>query len=257
MSLDEPLPDHRTVEPRQGLALKTLQATLDRVTRECEEKSLLLSELRHRMKNNFQTVQSLLRLQKARTPNFSTKNELANLEMQIAALNGVDGELLVAEANQSLDLGAYLRRLLGKLKDAFGANPSLVRFRMDIDAIDVPCRTAANIGLLVNEAITNSLKHAVPDGASEIYVSLKRADIIAILSISDNGPGFQVPELRHVGGIGLMKRLAERARATLERDLGRPGTCYTIRIPLSSRGATAGDDVAGSPQTPADERCRD
>lgn len=222
-----------------SVAPVTLQAALDRVTRESEEKSLLLSELRHRMKNNLQTVQSLLRLQKARTSNFSARNELSHLEMQIAALNGVDGELLVTGAKQSIDLGAYLRRLLGKLRDAFGANAGPVLFRMDLEAVDVPCRTAANIGLLVNEAVTNSFKHAVPNGATEIRVSLERTGKSATLSVGDNGPGYQDSNQRHVGGTGLMKRLAERARATVERDLGGPGTHYTIRIPLMSSGVTA------------------
>lgn len=226
-------------ETRPAVAAVTLQAALDQVSRESEDKSLLLSELRHRMKNNLQTVQSLLRLQKARTSNIPARNELAHLEIQIAALNGVDGELLVTEATQPIDFGSYLRRLLGKLKDAFGTEDGTVTFRIDLEAIQVPCRTASNIGLLVNEAVTNSFKHAVPNGATEICVSLKRADMSAILSISDDGPGFKRSDGRHVGGTGLMKRLAERARATVERDIDAPGTRYVVRIPLAIIGTAA------------------
>ena len=227
----------RREEARSSVAPSTLQAALDQVTRESEEKSLLLSELRHRMKNNLQTVQSLLRLQKSRTLNLSTKTDLAHLEMQIAALNGVDGDLLVTEAKQSVDLKNYLRRLLAKLKDAFGASGAPVLFKVDLDAVEVPCHTAANIGLLVNEAVTNSFKHAVPNGATEICVTLKRTNGVAILTVSDDGPGFPKSDHHHAGGTILMKRLAERSHAKVERDSDWPGTRYVVRIPLPASEA--------------------
>jgi len=231
----------RREEARSSVAPSTLQAALDQVTRESEEKSLLLSELRHRMKNNLQTVQSLLRLQKSRTLNLSTKTDLAHLEMQIAALNGVDGDLLVTEAKQFVDLRNYLRRLLAKLKDAFGASGVPVLFQVDLDAVEVPSHTAANIGLLVNEAVTNSFKHAVPNGATEISVVLKQTDMSATLFVSDNGPGFQGGDQRQAGGTILMKRLAERAGATIERDLEWHGTRYIIRLRVPPGG------VSGTP----------
>lgn len=229
-----------TARPREELHSSvgpaTVQAALDQVRRESEEKTLLLSELRHRMKNNLQTVQSLLRLQKSRTSNVSARSELAHLEMQIAALNGVDGELLVAEAKQFVDLSSYLRRLLAKLKDAFGASSALVSFRVDLDAVDVPCRAASNLGLLVNEAVTNSFKHAVPNGATEISVALKLSDKAATLFVGDNGRGFQGSNQRHAGGTILMKRLAERAGATIAQDTNWQGTRYIVRLPVLPGG---------------------
>lgn len=227
----------RSEVSRSGVALPTLQSALDRVTRESEEKTLLLSELRHRMKNNLQTVQSLLRLQKSRTPNPSARKELAHLEMQIAALNGVDGELLVADERRFIDLGMYLRRLVGKLKDAFDVNAGSIVFRVELDAVDVPCRSAANIGLFINEAVTNSFKHAVPNGATEICVTLKRTSGAAMLTVSDDGPGFPKSGHLHAGGTILMKRLAERSHAKVERDSDWPGTRYVVRIPLPASEA--------------------
>ena len=204
----------RREDARPGVAPPTLQSALDRVTRESEEKTLLLSELRHRMKNNLQTVQSLLRLQKSRTPNPSARKELSHLEMQIAALNGVDGELLVADEKRFVDLGMYLRRLMGKLKDAFGINAGPILFRVELDAVEIPCRTAANIGLLINEAVTNSFKHAVPNGATEICVTLKRTNGVAILTVSDDGPGFPPDLMARLGD----PYLTSRARPLHGRD---------------------------------------
>lgn len=223
------------IAERAGLATSVLpnalQSALDRVHRESEEKSLLLSELRHRMKNNLQAVQSLLRLQKSRTQNPSIRKELTHLEMQISALNGVDGELLVADIRSSVDLGIYLRRLLSKLKEAFETDTNHVSFSIDLDTFQVPCRAAANIGLLVNEAITNSFKHAVPAGATKPSVSLKWVGGMATLCVSDNGPGFQNSSHRHAGGTILIERLAERAGATVERDTSWPGVRYVVRFP--------------------------
>ena len=217
-----------------AVAPAAVQAALDRVTRESEEKSLLLAELRHRMKNNLQTVQSLLRLQKARIHNPAARQELARLELHIAALNGVDGELLVSDANRPVDLGTYLRRLMGKLKEAFATEFRPVNFQLELDRIEVPFRAAANIGLLVNEAVTNSFKHAVSKGADEIRLTLQKQDGSAILTVSDNGPGFDGSGQKHLGGTLLMHRLAERVRAVVERDHEWPGTRYTVRIPLSA-----------------------
>lgn len=234
---DYPMAGRRD-DSRPAVAPLNLQAALDRVTRESEEKTLLLSELRHRMKNNLQTVQSLLRLQKSRTPNPSSRKELSHLEMQIAALNGVDGELLIADEKRFVDLGTHLRRLVGKLKDAFGADAGTISFRVELDAVEVPCRTAANVGLLINEAVTNSFKHAVPNGATEICVMLKRANDLATLTVSDDGPGFPERYHAHAGGTILMKRLAERSRATVKRDSEWPGTRYIVQIPLPPIGVT-------------------
>lgn len=223
----------------QMVALVTLQSALDRVTRESKEKSLLLTELRHRMKNNLQTVQSLLRLQRSRLHSSASKEELAHLEMHIAALSGVDGELLVADANRSVDLSKYLRRLMGKLKEAFVTDSYPVIFRLDLDGVEFSLHAASNIGLLVNEAVTNSFKHAVSKGTNEICLTLKQKDSYAVLTVSDNGPGFDGGGQKHLGGTLLMHRLAEKVRAVVNRDQEWHGTRYVARIPLSAGGPAA------------------
>jgi|GEM_PF-3167041 len=227
--------DARTREKRDmdsGQLLANIQATLDEVTRESEEKSLLLGELRHRMKNNLQTIQSLLRVKKAHSHSADSQKELAHIEILIAALNGVDGELLVAEERRPIALGKYLRRLAGKLKDVFGNISAPVSFRLELNEVEVPAKAAANIGLFVNEAITNSFKHAVPNGATVIGLTLIREDGVATVTISDNGPGFDVHQRSHIGGTLLMKRLAERLKTSVQCDTDSSGTRYIIRLPI-------------------------
>lgn len=161
-------------KPNEDGSMAILEQALAELRRQNEEKSTLLAELRHRMKNNLQTVQSLLRIQKSRTQNAAVRCELAALETHVAALNGVDGELLALEGDRAIDLAIYFRRLMLKLKEAFHTDCSPLTFRLNLESVIVPCRTAADLGLLINEAVTNSFKHAVPKGASEICLTPAR-----------------------------------------------------------------------------------
>jgi PAS domain S-box-containing protein len=208
-----------------------MRAALKELSEAVEAKSLLLDELHHRMKNNHQVILSMIRLQKARPIGLEAKAELNNMETRIAALSGVGGELLLAREDQPIDLSTYLRHLVGKLKDVFCLAPLSVAFRLDLEDIKVPAKTAANIGLLINEAITNSFKHAVPKGATEISVGLSRNHGNILLTIGDNGPGPGLDPSRHVGGTALMLLLAKQLMGTIELDRSGRGMRYLIRFP--------------------------
>jgi two-component sensor histidine kinase len=111
--------------------------------------------------------------------------------------------------------------------------------------MEAPAKTAAHLGLLINEAITNSFKHAVPRGATEIALSLAKLDSGLILTISDNGPGLEDADPRHVGGTGLMRAFARGLRATLETGGGGGGMRYVVKAPLARRPP---------PDIPSDDR---
>lgn len=207
-----------------------VRAAMKELGEAVEAKSLFLEELQHRMMNNHQVILSMIRLQNARSIGPEAKAELNNMGTRVAALSGVGGELLLAREDQPIALGTYLRHLVGKLNDMFCRSPLPVAFRLELEDIDVPAKSAANIGLLVNEAITNSFKHAVPKGATEISVGLSRSEGNTLLTIGDNGPGPIVDPSGHVGGTALMRRLAQQLRATIELDRRESGMHYRIRF---------------------------
>lgn len=193
--------------------------------------TLLLQELRHRMKNTFQVLLSMIHLQKARPLGLEALAELQDMENRVHALNGVDGELAFAGENQPIALSVYVRHLADGLAAVFCSVSTPVAFRVMLDDIDVPAKTAAYLGLLINEAITNSFKHAVPKGATEIALTIVSQAGDILLTISDNGPGADPTDEAHVGGTGLMRALARQLGATLECGQLRPGMQYVVRLP--------------------------
>lgn len=201
---------------------------LEELLRENEEKSLLLAELRHRIKNNFQMTQSVLRLKKSSIADESAKRDFASIETLISALNGVDGELLTADASEPVELSRYLRRLTAKIRHVYASVSGRAKFHIDLQETHVQPRAATNIGLIVNEAITNSFKHAVPRGANEVCLVLNRNGDKINLTVGDNGPGFAFESCVHRGGTSLMGRLAARIPGEITVASDTTGTRYTV-----------------------------
>ena len=226
------MPDGLTKLPIQSAdRYAMIQSILSDIVHDNEEKDLLLSELRHRMKNNMQAIQSLLRLKISQSQNAETKRELGDIELHIAALSGVDGELLVREGCRPILLNRYLRLLTDKLRSLFSNSVQEAAFQLDLKDIQVSARTAINVGLFINEAITNSFKHAVPLGASEIGLRLTENEDGLTLEIYDNGPGYNEAAVEHHGGTRLMKRLADKLNATMMLDPSWSGVRYILIIP--------------------------
>ena len=226
----EPPPCIVPESPEGEAAGVLLQELMDSV----DAKSLQLRELRHRMRNNFQVVLSMIRLEKSRPLGSEALAELRDMENRITALNGVDGELLLESEDQPVALADYIRQLAGRLEALFRHDFRPVSFLLTLEAMEAPAKTAAHLGLLINEAITNSFKHAVPRGATEIALSLAKQDGGLVLTISDNGPGLEDADPQHVGGTGLMRAFA---RGTA----GDPGNRRRMR-----RNAICGQGAVGA-----------
>lgn len=205
---------------------KLLEATVD-------EKNVLLKETHHRVKNSFQIVSSLLYLQ---------SESITDKEAQIAmkeAQNRVRSMVLIHQRLYSKDqlVGINAQEYIGDLvKDIieshqFKALP--IQYESDIDNIVLGIETITPIGLIVNELVTNVLKHAFPKVTenSKVNIILKRSEDQLVLRIKDNGVGFTGDVKDTSFGIKLMKALGKKLKATFNfNGVPNKGTTVTVVI---------------------------
>jgi PAS domain S-box-containing protein len=157
-----------------------------------QDKEALLKEVHHRVKNNLQVVSSLLRLEAARDVAPGTRSVLHDMQGRIQTM-ALLHETLYGSRNFGLvDLSVYLRQLATQAFTTFSTRTGAVSLHLDLVPVEVSMDQAITCGLLVNELVSNGLKHGFPGGINgEIAIELQAQDTAGrlLLRISDNGIG--------------------------------------------------------------------
>lgn len=198
-----------------------------------EHQRTLLAELNHRVKNNLQLILSFLQLSKMRAVTDEAKEVLTHATARIRAVGVIQDELF-KHPDGMLDLGDYLQNLVQTLISIeIDSTATLV---VDVKPVAVPFETASNIGLAVNELVTNSLKHGKSD-VLKIGLGVALVDNKISVTVTDNGNGFEViePSPAHTAsgrGTGLVSALAKRLGATVTRA-NLEGASVTLLIPVT------------------------
>lgn len=181
------------------------------------EKELLLREVHHRVKNNLHTIISLLETQSA----YLKDDALAavqNSQHRVYAMSLIHQKLYQVENSTSINMAVYLPELLHYLRDSFDM-PSAIRFETNIENIQLDISQAIPAGLIMNEAITNSIKYAFP-GKQQGVISIEMVQNGAQkvrFSVADNGIGLPANwsnTQRNSLGLKLMKGLSEDIKAS-------------------------------------------
>jgi PAS domain S-box-containing protein len=167
------------------------------------EKDLLLSEVHHRVKNNLQIVYSLLDLQSARMTDPVVIEMLRDSQNRIRSMALIHQTLYQSKDFARVDLANFLDSLLPNLMSSYGIASDRIRLSVEIADVYLPLNQAIPCGLIVNELISNALKHAFPDDRTgEITVESRLGSNQEILlSVSDDGIGLS-QEVRPGGGTG-------------------------------------------------------
>lgn len=152
---------------------------------------LLLKEIHHRVKNNLQTISSLLNLQSAHIQDASAKEAVQAGQHRVKSMALIHQKLYQRENLAGVEMKDYLTTLGESLLDTFGERAEAVTLAITMDEVELDVDTAVPIGLIVNELITNSLKYAFPDNTTGIIsVCLIRNSAQKLeLTVSDNGVG--------------------------------------------------------------------
>lgn len=224
----------RTIAEQKAIVEREVEKRTADLTAALEAKTLLLHEVDHRVKNNLTMIGSLLRLQ-ARTiadPAITAKLE-AMLE-RVDALATVHRRLYQSEDVQRFDIGAFCQNLVADVVGSSGRGDIVTD--VSIERIDVPAGMASALGLVLNEVLTNAIKHAFANGrGGKLSVSAQRENGKAKLSIADDGPGFNggTPP---AGGLGttLINRLSKQVGAKVEWTSGAQGTRVDIQLELEN-----------------------
>ena len=161
------------------------------IERALEEKTVLLHEIHHRVKNNLQVISSLLNLQ-ARNADPSVGQALSESQGRVKAMALIHQLLYERNDFSQVDLGTYLQRLCALLQESYRDGPA--RFTLQVNAAEqlhLNLQRAVPCGLLVNELVTNAIKHAFPDGRSgHIDVTLAPLDDgHCAITVADDGVG--------------------------------------------------------------------
>ena len=186
------------------------------------EKEALLQEVHHRVKNNLQVINSLLRLESGRSAVPNTKDVLNDMQGRIRSMALLHESLYRSSTFAAVDLGAYLRQIATQSFRALAVSPGAVQLRLDIASVHVVMEQAAPCGLIVNELISNCLKHGFPDGrGGEVWIELGLVDggPQMRLRVGDTGVGLPADfesKRSHSLGLELVVDLVEQLEGTLE-----------------------------------------
>jgi two-component sensor histidine kinase len=193
-----------------------------------EAKTVLLHEVDHRVKNNLQLIASLLQLQARRTPDEATRAAVRGILERVNAIGAVHRRLFQGGDVQRFDLAEFVRDLAGDL--AAGARRDDIQLKLDLEAVAVPAAQAAPLALIVNELISNALKHAFPDRPGMIEVCIRRTPAGFELVVADDGVG--LPEGGPKGfGSTIVQLLCQQVKAKLAYADAAPGTQAVVAMP--------------------------
>jgi two-component sensor histidine kinase/HAMP domain-containing protein len=221
---------------RTTTSVTKLEQIEEQLRRSLAEKELLLHEVHHRVKNNLQVISSLLALQSRSISDPGALEGFQESQDRIHSMVFVHDQLYRSRDAGRVDLRAYLQLLATHLAQSYAILPDRIRVRVEVDEIGLDIDRAQVCGLIVTELLTNSFKHAFPEGESgEILVSCRRLGTEQLaLEIRDDGPGF-AHHLDQRGpeplGLSLVETLVLQIRGTLRFE-GAGGAAYRVEFPV-------------------------
>lgn len=198
------------------------------------EKETLLKEVHHRVKNNLQTVSSLLSLQSRSLEDVKISRIIKSSQNRVVSMAMVHEMLYKRDDYLSkIEFRPYVQELCEYLIRSIGTNSEDVELDIDVPDIKLSIDTVIPLGLIINETVTNALKYAFPnEKKGKILIRVRTLENnMYELYIGDNGIGFSEdvnPKNTKSLGLKLIHNLSRQLRGTIARDMEQKGTYYKI-----------------------------
>ena len=212
---------------------RTMEALRDSL----DEKVALLKEVHHRVKNNLQIVASLLGLQASRSSSPEVVGALEDTRNRVKSMALLHEALYTAGNMACINFGDYVRNLCGQLFLSFGPAAGRITLENRLMDVGLPLENAVSCGLIVNELVSNALKHAFPgERTGRVTVSLEPAEgRMLVLSVCDDGVGLPSgldPAATPTLGLQLVSILSSQILGQLEAvPFHGAGAAFRVKFP--------------------------
>jgi two-component sensor histidine kinase len=223
--------------PAGALVLLRDVSDLRRRDRMLLSKDATIREIHHRVKNNLQTIASLLRLQGRRLRSPEARAALAESERRIRSI-AIVHETLSREAGDVVAFNEIVRPLARLVEETSSSSEHRIRFHVDGDAGELPGEVATPLAVVLNELMQNAVDHAFPEGANDarVDVTLGRDDGYVEVEVRDNGSGlpdqFTLDGSRGLGLSIVQALVTSELQGSIEmRD--DTGTSVRVRVPVA------------------------
>ena len=212
----------RDITPRKRAEEERVQL-LASEREKSEQLKLAIREAHHRIKNNLQAISDLLYLELTAGDGASPEDALRDSIERVQAIATVHDLLTQDEDVRVVDARAVMDRLVPMVLHSSGLHPDAVAVQMDVQPVPLSSKRATVLALIVNELVSNAVKHAGKNGAViDLDISLRQDSEELVLRVRDNGPGlpeeFSLDTHSHVG--------LDVVRILAERDLN---GCFTLK----------------------------
>jgi two-component sensor histidine kinase/HAMP domain-containing protein len=208
---------------QQARLQEELQIHADRVEDSLQEKVLMLQEIHHRVKNNLQIIASLLNLQSDHVADQRALEIFTDSQNRVRSMALIHEKLYRSDNLAQINFGEYIQDLTGHLFRSQRARARGTTLSIEADDLLLGIDKAVPCGLILNELVSNALKHAFPNGqAGEIWIELMTEDCRQVtLLVRDNGVGFpEGLDFRHTTSLGLqlVDTLVNQLDGTIDLD---------------------------------------
>ena len=209
--------------------------TAQKRAEEAQRKEILLKEIHHRVKNNLQVISSLLALQAGAANDPHTRSLLRESQDRIRSMALIHEKLYQTGAERGVSFAEYAKDLAAQLRHSYAGDSEAVEVDVDVAEMSLDMDLSVPCGLIINELLSNALKHAFPGGRKgRVRLGLRRGEgNTLVLTVSDDGIGFP-PDIDvrapRTLGLRIVNILAAQIRGSL--DLATEGgTTFTLVFP--------------------------
>jgi two-component sensor histidine kinase len=210
---------------------RELKEAEEKVQELLDEKELILKEVHHRIKNNMNTISSMLGIQAAQAGLPETTAALEAARERIIAMSVLYDKLYRSDIFNAVSAQVYFSAMIDEILGSFPQGAS-VQLETDIADIVIEARLSMSLGIILNELITNALKYAVsPDKVNRLCIIMRAEGASLVCSVADTGPGMADSKQQGFGST-LIASLVKQHHGSMELDT-KKGTRVVLRFPMA------------------------